>query len=95
MSRSEWLLEVAEVLAEVGAVHDVSRVVDDHLTAHIGGKPPVDDALAERAVDRLDVSMTVSEGIASTTAVVHVYGVTGELNLCLITIEPGHFILFL
>ena len=58
MSRSERLLEAAEMVAEVVAVHGVPRVADDHLTALAVRETPVDDVLAQRTTCGLHVPMT-------------------------------------
>ena len=93
MSRSERLLEAAEMVAEVVAVHGVPRVADDHLTALALGETPEDDVLAQRTSGGFHVSVTVTRNISPATAVVHVDGAAGAFHPCFLTVEPGHFIL--
>lgn len=91
-SRSEWLLEAAEVVAEVVAVHGVPRVADDHLTALTVRKTPVDDVLTERTTGGL--YMPVARAVRSERpSVEDVDGTARAFHLGFFTVEPGHFIL--
>ncbi len=79
--------------AEVVAVHGVPRVADDHLTTLAVRQTPVDDVLAQRTTRSTNVSVSVTIGRQeSSVEDDDLSGIPDHLRL--LTIEPGHFILF-